>query len=201
MKLDRFLELLFGKVGIIAVALLLLTALLFSTACASEDFEGICTEGDCLSLLLCGCLTPETTCNILSCMGEQACDTVCSIPEACGDACDAWYDCDKGCISDCGDGYVNCLLCTTGSLVDCAGSCDTTEHDYECMDCGTGFDADDTRNGKCPKCNSGRIRVLAEMYVCKTCGKQFSKSARGYNSNSGKYYCPYCVSYMIEKAY
>ncbi len=198
MKLDRFLALLFGRVGVITLAVLLILTLCLSTACSSGDSEALCTEGDLLSLFLCGCLTPETTCNICSCMADTACDAACSIPEACSDACDAWYDCDKGCISDCGDAYVDCLVGSSGSLVDCFSACDSADYSHECRDCGKKFNKSNT-NSRCPDCNSSNIKLIAQMYACKSCGKSFSKSDRGYSESTGKYYCPYCVSYQIEQ--
>ena len=77
---DKILSVVFGKIG----GLSLLAGAIVSAmlGIGSSSASGVaCTEDDCFSCILFGCFTPETTCDILSCMGGCACESACACTE------------------------------------------------------------------------------------------------------------------------
>ena len=102
MKFDKFLAKLFSK-GSMAILGVIVSVSMMLSSC-------ICTEDDVILCLFCGCITPDTACNI--------CDNVCNSVNGC--MCD--------CAEDCSDSYWDSVdnsaigkgaSCFSGCLADC----------------------------------------------------------------------------------
>lgn len=107
MKFDKFLAKLFSRTMLIIMIATVLLALLLSSC--------VCTEEDCLLCFFCGCLTPETTCNIITCTN----DCICDCTWGCADASMLYH-------------YISCTSC---NACDCVRDCMTDENG-DPIDCG-----------------------------------------------------------------
>ncbi len=174
MKLDKILEFLFGKGAALLLLLAILLTLLLGTGCSDEDIARVCGDpdqvaDDAAALFLCGCLSFETTCNIIACTGEKGCDAVSGGFYACGSVCDGI---DDGAADACGSCFDSCDITECSSAVDCGScisSCLGLKHTtYICNRCGEKFDNPkkayvsyrDTYLDSCPHCGNTSIEVI-----------------------------------------
>ena len=83
--LDNFLEKIFSKKAFFTFLFAGLISLIFSAAngSAGGEYTVNCTENDCISLAFCGCLTPETTCDIIDCSCRYTKDCTCEKIRGC----------------------------------------------------------------------------------------------------------------------
>ncbi len=173
MKFDRFLEILFGRLGASVLLIAAILALLLGTGCTDEDLEKGCgdydqVEDDIASVFMCGCLTPETTCNIISCAGERGCEAISDGFYACGGACDSV---DDGAAAACGSCFDACDLESCGAATACGS------------------------------CISSCLGMKSSGYVCNYCHMEFDKPGKTYVSYRDTYLpsCPYCGNTSIDK--
>ncbi len=166
MKLDKFLEIICGKLGLVLLIFAVLLVPLLTTACSLEDV---------FCLVFCGCLSPGTCAEmckdytVCSSRCEDAvCDALCGCTDRIIDCTivnpyNSCMNCINSAISkacDCGGGYDSCPSCTTGCMADSCGA----DPKYQCLECGAlvvtpakGYDGELT----CPECMS---RLLMPLY-------------------------------------
>ncbi len=142
MKFDRFLNLIFGKLGIIILAVALLLIPVMTTACSLEDA---------LCLTFCGCLSPSTCRElILDCSTPDA-----SCGSSSGSADESGSSCtDISCYEGCG-----AYSCT----VDCVSDSCSNDPKYQCYECNELFRTpkqDERGIDICPYCSSRLVGAL-----------------------------------------
>lgn len=121
MKFDRFLAKLFSRTMVITLIITLVLVLLLSSC--------VCTEEDCLLCFFCGCITPETTCNICDWVNNCLCNCACTCAENLPSGGANTDNCFiLGCMRD-------CLTDENGDPVDCEDvGCPECQKYFECKD-------------------------------------------------------------------
>lgn len=124
MKFDKFLAKLFSKKVIVFMVAVIITVMML-TSC-------LCKPEDVVLCYFCGCVTPETACNI----------------------CNYSCDCTGNCIVDCSDGYRGCVWGVHDAL--CGAMCGPSEEAaLSCIrDCFTDDEGNpiDCGDVGCPEC-------------------------------------------------
>ena len=150
MNFDRFLAALFSKATAFIIGIIALLSSFVGINAANAQGTVQCTENDCLSCIMCGCLTPETTCDMLDCFRIRVCG---GCKDAAGEAaCSAAI-----CTSDCVSSFQDCLY-DAGCNISCA--------DSACVDC---LDENCTDENGNPACNGKTTCICTDEDGNPTC--------------------------------